>query len=72
MSVERVTMAFAGLMVLLSVMLTIWINDNFIWFTVFIGANLFQSAYTQFCPAAIILRKMGFQSEAQLARAKQH
>ncbi|MCK8044065.1 DUF2892 domain-containing protein [Shewanella sp. 1CM18E] len=70
MSVERATMAFAGLMVLLSVALTIWINDNFIWFTVFIGANLLQSAYTQFCPAAIILRKMGFQSEAQLATAE--
>ncbi|MCL1139209.1 YgaP family membrane protein [Shewanella pneumatophori] len=70
MSVERATIAFAGLMVLLSVALTIWINDNFIWFTVFIGANLLQSAYTQFCPAAIILCKIGFQSEAQLATAE--
>ncbi|MCL1148409.1 DUF2892 domain-containing protein [Shewanella sp. 10N.261.52.F9] len=69
MSIERAIMAFAGFMVLLSVMLTIWINDNFIWLTVFVGANLLQSAYTGFCPAAIILKKIGFETEAQLATA---
>lgn len=70
MSIERAIMAFAGLMVLLSIALTVWINDNFIWLTVFIGANLFQSAYTGFCPAAMVMRKLGFRSEAQLATAK--
>ena len=72
MSIERTIMAFAGFMVLLSVALTVWINDNFIWLTVFVGANLFQSAYTGFCPAAIIMRKLGFKSEAQLATANQN
>ncbi|WP_299806481.1 DUF2892 domain-containing protein [uncultured Shewanella sp.] len=71
MSIERAIMAFAGFMVLLSIILTVWINDNFIWLTVFVGANLLQSAYTGFCPAAIILRKLGFKSEAQLATANQ-
>ncbi|GIU38146.1 DUF2892 domain-containing protein [Shewanella schlegeliana] len=69
MSIERAIMAFAGFMVLISVALTVWINDNFIWLTVFVGANLFQSAYTGFCPAAMIMRKLGFKSEAQLATA---
>ncbi len=72
MSIERTIMAFAGFMVLLSVALTVWINDNFIWLTVFVGANLFQSAYTGFCPAAIIMRKLGFKSEAQLATANKN
>ncbi|ABZ77238.1 conserved hypothetical protein [Shewanella halifaxensis HAW-EB4] len=69
MSIERAIMAFAGFMVLVSIALTVWINDNFIWLTVFVGANLFQSAYTGFCPAAMIMRKLGFKSEAQLASA---
>ncbi|GIU08384.1 MULTISPECIES: DUF2892 domain-containing protein [unclassified Shewanella] len=72
MSIERAIMAFAGFMVLLSIALTVWNNDNFIWLTVFVGANLLQSAYTGFCPAAIILRKLGFKSEAQLATANQN
>ncbi|MGS0682265.1 YgaP family membrane protein [Shewanella sp. 125m-7] len=71
MSIERAIMAFAGFMVLVSIALTVWINDNFIWLTVFVGANLFQSAYTGFCPAAMILRKFGFKSEAELATANQ-
>ncbi|MCL1128217.1 DUF2892 domain-containing protein [Shewanella sairae] len=48
-----------------------WINDNFIWLTVFVGANLLQSTYTEFCPAAIIMRKLGVKSEAELATANQ-
>ncbi|ABV87932.1 DUF2892 domain-containing protein [Shewanella pealeana] len=71
MSIERAIMAFAGFMVLLSTILTVWINDNFIWLTIFVGANLLQSAYTGFCPAAIIMRKLGLKSEAQLATANQ-
>lgn len=71
MSIERAIMAFAGFMVLLPIILTVWINDNFIWLTVFVGANLLQSAYTGFCPAAIIMRKLGLKSEAQLATANQ-
>lgn len=62
MSLERAVEAFAGLMVLLSVVLTVFVHSGFVWFTVFIGANLFQQAFTGFCPAAIILRKVfGFQ-----------
>ncbi|MCL1091126.1 DUF2892 domain-containing protein [Shewanella profunda] len=68
MSLERSIMAFAGLMVLLSLVLTVYVHPNFIWLTAFVGANLFQSAFTGFCPAAMVLRKLGVKSEAEIAK----
>lgn len=59
MSLDRTVLAFAGTMVLLSVALTAWVSPYFVWFTVFIGLNLLQSAVTGFCPAAAIFRKLG-------------
>lgn len=59
MSLDRTVLAFAGAMVLLSVALTTWVSPHFVWFTVFIGLNLMQSAVTGFCPAAAIFRKLG-------------
>lgn len=59
MSLDRSVLAFAGFMVLLSVILTAWVSPYFIWFTVFIGLNLLQSSFTGFCPAASIFRKLG-------------
>ncbi|WP_413867724.1 DUF2892 domain-containing protein [Albidovulum sp.] len=59
MSLDRAILAFAGAMVLLSVVLTMWVSPYFVWFTVFIGLNLLQSAFTGFCPAAAIFRKFG-------------
>lgn len=71
MSAERALTAFAGFMVLLSVALTYWVHPYFVWFTVFIGANLFQQSFTGFCPATIILKKVfGFKSEKELALHK--
>ena len=68
MSAERALTAFAGFMVLLSVALTWFVHENFLWFTVFIGANLFQQSFTGFYPATIILRKVfGFKTEKELA-----
>lgn len=68
MSVEHAVDAFAGFMVLLSVALTYWVHPAFVWLTVFVGANLFQQAFTGFCPAAIVLRKLfGLRTERQLA-----
>ncbi len=70
MTVERAIMAFAGVMVLLSVALTRWLDPNFVWLTLFVGANLLQSAFTGFCPAAIVLKKVfGLATEAEKARA---
>ncbi len=60
MTTGRALLAFAGIMVLLSVALTVWVHPYFVWLTVFVGANLFQSAFTGICPAVRILTKLGF------------
>ncbi|ESQ84737.1 hypothetical protein AEAC466_06690 [Asticcacaulis sp. AC466] len=65
MTVERAVFAFAGFMVLLSVVLTHYVSPYFIWLTVFVGANLFQFAFTKFCPAALIFRAMGLKYAGQ-------
>jgi len=59
MSLDRSVLAFAGFMVLLSVVLTVWVSPLFVWLTVFVGLNLLQSAFTGFCPAAAFFRKLG-------------
>lgn len=59
MTLDRAVLAFAGIMVLLSVVLTMFVSAYFVWFTVFIGVNMLQSAFTGFCPAAMIFRKLG-------------
>lgn len=59
MTLDRVMFAFAGAMVLLSVVLTQFVSPYFVWFTVFVGANMLQSAFTGFCPAARIFAKFG-------------
>ena len=66
MSLERAVEAFAGIMVLLSVALTHFVHPGLVWLTLFVGANLFQQAFTGFCPAAIIMRKVfGLQPAAE-------
>ncbi len=73
MSIERAVTAFAGIMILLSVALTYWVHPGFIWFTVFIGANLFQQSFTGFCPASIALEKaFGLKSEVELYKTTQN
>lgn len=59
MTIDRAVLALAGVMVLLSVALTVWVSPLWMWFTVFIGLNLLQSAFTGFCPAATLFRKLG-------------
>lgn len=48
-----------GVMVLLSVVLTVYVHQNWAWFTVFIGVNLIQSAFTKWCLLETILQKLG-------------
>jgi hypothetical protein len=67
MSIERGVDAFAGFMVLLSVLLTQLVHPYFMWLTVFVGANLFQQAFTGVCPAAWVMRKAGMRSERDRA-----
>ena len=59
MSIERLVFAIAGSFILISVALTQLHHPNWFWFTVFVGANLLQTAFTGFCPLAIILKKLG-------------
>lgn len=59
MSIDRLVMAFAGIVILASVALTQFHHVNWMWLTVFVGANLFQAAFTKFCPLAIFLKKFG-------------
>lgn len=59
MAIDRIVMAFAGAVVLVSLALTFYVHPNFWWLTAFVGLNLFQAAFTGFCPLAIILKKIG-------------
>lgn len=59
MSIERLVLAFAGTMILVSLVLSQVHSINWLWFTVFVGANLLQSAFTGFCPLALILKAAG-------------
>ncbi len=63
-TVESVLRLVAGLFVIASVLLTQYVDGRFIWLTLFVGANLFQSAFTGWCPMMTILRKMGVKDAA--------
>ena len=68
-SSDRAVEAFAGLMVLLSVVLTYFVHPNWVWLTVFVGVNLAQQSFTGFCPAAIAIKKVfGLQTEKELVQ----
>jgi hypothetical protein len=49
-------------MVLLSLLLAHFVSPMWLWLTAFVGANLLQSAFTGFCPAAIIFRRLGLKA----------
>jgi hypothetical protein len=59
MSIDRIVMAFAGSVVLISVVLAHFVNTNWLWLTVFVGANLLQASFTGFCPLAVVLKWVG-------------
>ncbi len=59
MTLDRAVQAFAGVMILISLLLTHFVSPWFWLLTAFVGFNLFQSAFTGFCPAAMVMRRMG-------------
>jgi hypothetical protein len=70
MTTERIVRIVAGLFILLSLSLGVeasplFQSSNWLWFTVFVGANLFQSGFTRFCPLDMILKKLGIQQTCQ-------
>jgi hypothetical protein len=69
MTVDRLVHIFAGTFVLIAVALgapasPLFVNVNFLWLAVFVGANLFQSGFTGICPLASILRRLGVRTVA--------
>ena len=59
MNIDRWVMRFASTIVLVSLLLAHFVSPNWLWLTAFVGANLFQSSFTGFCPLAIVLKRLG-------------
>lgn len=57
---DRVIRRFAGAFVLLSLALAAWVDGRWLWFTAFVGFNLLQSSFTNFCPLERILGRLGW------------
>jgi hypothetical protein len=64
MTVDKAVLAFAGAVVLLSLVLAYFVHPAWMLLTVFAGLNMVQSAFTGFCPAAIFFKKLGFKPGA--------
>ena len=62
MTVERAVRLIAGLMILLSLALAHFFSLNWLWLTAFVGLNLMQSAFTNWCPTMSIFRAMGMKN----------
>ncbi|CCQ74409.1 DUF2892 domain-containing protein [Magnetospira sp. QH-2] len=59
MSIDRMVMAFAGVVILATLALGHYVHPYWLFMTAFVGLNLLQAAFTGFCPLAIILKKLG-------------
>ena len=66
---EAVIRRFAGMFVLISVALGVWVHPAWFLFTAFVGLNLFQSGFTNSCPAMAIFRKLGLRECVQDERS---
>ena len=64
MTIERALRLIAGALVALSVLLGIYVHTGFLWFTLFVGLNLFQSGFTNWCPMMALLRRFGLHDDA--------
>jgi hypothetical protein len=65
MTVERIVFIVAGSMILLSLALSQLHHQYWLFLTAFVGLNIFQSGFTNFCPLAVILKKAGVPTESQ-------
>lgn len=64
MSIDRMVMAFAGSMILVSLLLTLTHSVYWMFLTAFVGINMFQASFSGFCPLAIVLKKIGIKPGA--------
>ncbi len=62
MNVDRAVLAFAGLMILASLLLAYYVSPYWLALTAFAGLNMLQASFTGFCPAAMVFRKLGLKS----------
>ncbi|MBA4745550.1 YgaP family membrane protein [Flagellimonas halotolerans] len=58
---NRIVRGVAGTFILISLVLAIYVSQNWLWFTAFVGANLLQSSLTKWCLLEDILKKFGVQ-----------
>ena len=72
MTIERALRLIAGAFVAASVLLGMYVNTNFLWFTLFVGLNLLQSGFTNWCPMMAILRKAGLRPAGRFIEAEAH
>lgn len=59
MSIDRIVLAFAGFMIILSLLLSYFVSPYWLALAAFVGVNIFQAAFTGFCPLAMIQKKAG-------------
>lgn len=64
MSIDRIVMAFAGAMILVSLLLALLVSPWALLLAAFVGVNLLQAAFTGFCPLAIVAKRLGAKSGA--------
>lgn len=64
MVIDRIVLAFAGSMVLASLLLAWWMSPYWLLLAGLVGVNLFQAAFTGFCPLAVLLKKLGYRPGA--------
>jgi len=57
--INRMVRGIAGSFILISLLLAIYVNLNWLWFTAFVGANLLQSSFTKWCLMEDIIKKLG-------------
>lgn len=69
MTLEPMLRLIAGAFVSASVLLGIYVHPYFLWFTLFVGVNLVQSAFTNWCPMMTILRRAGVAERAEQRRS---
>ena len=70
MKLHLIIRRFAGAFILASLLLAHYHSQNWLWFTAFVGFNLLQSSFTNFCPLEIVLKKFGVGGSACAAENK--
>jgi len=67
MTIERLLRGIAGFFIIVSLILSVYHSQDWLWFTGFVGLNLFQSSFSNWCPVMSILKKFGYKNEGASA-----